>query len=104
MPRIPRHRRNGEDDDTAITSEAPPAGRDTPAGGEGGVREAAQEESAERSYAGDGQEGDGGPQKFVLDREGKARPETEDERRSRVSVVEERDGSERDDDEYRWHT
>jgi phospholipid/cholesterol/gamma-HCH transport system ATP-binding protein len=81
MPRIPRHRRDGEDDETAVTNEAPPVHDDTPAGGEAGVREAAGEESAREAYVGD----------------------EEETRTGRVSVVEERDGR-ADDDEYRWHT
>ena len=126
MPRIPRLRRNGEDDeggepqrdlesrgpadDDAVTHEAPPAGRDTPAGGDEGVREAQREESAREQYLRD--ETDEQTEReertrYKLDRQGQARPETEEERedreeRGRVSVVEDREGG--DDDEYKWHT
>ena len=121
MPRIPRLRRDGDNDegvggepqnelssrgpadDDSITHDAPPAGQDAPAGGEEGVREAAREESARSNYVGSEESGGGGRERFVLDREGNARPETEEEERKRVSVVHEPlpDGHE---DEYKWHT
>jgi phospholipid/cholesterol/gamma-HCH transport system ATP-binding protein len=84
MPRIPRDRRDGEHEDEPQTegpldSEAAPA--------------------AERSNV----EEKAGREKFVLDREGKARPETEEERESRVSVVNQ-PLPEGHEDEYQWHT
>src|SRR5687768_5301584 len=106
MPRIPRSRREegdesaggepqnelssrGPADDDAAPHDSGPVGQDTPAGGEEGVRDAARDESSR--------------ERFVLDREGNARPETEEEERKRVSVVHEPlpDGH---DDEYKWHT
>ena len=91
MPRIPRKRDDGGEDqptreetqagepqselssrgpadDSSAPYDAPPAGQDTPAGGEEGVRDAAQEEEA----------------------------------RSQVRVVEE--PGDHDDEEYKWHT
>jgi phospholipid/cholesterol/gamma-HCH transport system ATP-binding protein len=120
MPRIPRLRRDGGDegaggepqnelssrgpaDDNAAPHDSGPVGQGTPAGGEEGVRDATRDESARSAVGGAGDEGDGGRERFVLDREGNARPETAEEEQQRVSVVHEPlpDGH---DDEYKWHT
>ncbi len=80
-------------DDTTATREAPPVGEGTPAGAEGGVREATHEESA-RS------------QPRVTDEPD--RDEDEDdgarERRERREAREQREHDRQGDDEYRWHT
>ena len=108
MPRIPRLRRDGE--------EEPERGTEAE-GGEPGAFESAPEpeqRDAEPQAAGDEQPTTDAPAReeptrYRLDRQGTARPETEDEReereeRGRVSVVEERGGGGDEDDEYKWHT
>jgi phospholipid/cholesterol/gamma-HCH transport system ATP-binding protein len=108
LPRIGRRRNGGDDDhhDEAEQREAPPLGHEETAVDDEGLRDAATEESARGQYVGSDEEpaSGGGKERFVLDRQGTARPETEEERRSRVSVVEERADGRGDDDEYRWHT
>src|SRR5688500_18708010 len=94
MPRIPRLRRDDENDEP-----------------EGARHEEARTEAEQTDLPGDGggggDAGGGGDEstreRFVLDRQGNARPETEEEEQQRVSVVHEPlpDGHE---DEYKWHT
>jgi phospholipid/cholesterol/gamma-HCH transport system ATP-binding protein len=106
MPRIPRRRRTGHDDPRAEIplkrqdlsdadagsppTESGPVGQDVPAGGEGGVRDAARQESARENYLADG-DGDGAREEATAEHE-----------TSRVSVVNEPHSDA--DDEYRWHT
>ena len=101
MPRIPRERRGGDDDASEFGPTESDEGAvpmdDTPPEERAETRETAQAE------AGTDEESEGKP-RYVLDREGQARPETDDERHSRVSVVEEKNDGRADDDEYKWHT
>jgi phospholipid/cholesterol/gamma-HCH transport system ATP-binding protein len=94
-------RRDGENDEPeeARTEEARTEARQADLPGDGGGGEHEPETRAVHSNA----EEKAGREKFVLDRDGTARPETDEERESRVSVVNQ-PLPEGHDDEYQWHT
>ncbi len=90
----PQSRLSGEGvhDDQPAPFDKEPAGQDTPAGGEGGVRDAAQEESARSAFGGT----DAPPDHERAE---------QDTQRGQAAVVDEEPPNDRsDDDEYRWHT
>ena len=105
MPRIPRRRDESDEaaggepqselssrgpaDDNAAPHDHEPAGQDTPAGGEAGVRDAGREESARSAISvTDEHDDDGGAR----------------ERAERREAREQRELDRQDDDEYKWHT
>ena len=99
MPRIPRLRRDGEDEGAGGE---PEEARREEAATEAHRTEAREPEAATTREEPVAAEKDG-RERFVLDREGNAVPETEEQAEQRVSVVHEPlpDGH---DDEYKWHT